>query len=83
VSSADDTLPSSGPGLRAAFDALVTTLHERGVNYAIIGGLAAIQYIRVRATDGIDVVLSLPEHKALYRACPRPASPLFTPACSR
>jgi predicted nucleotidyltransferase len=39
----------------------VTTLHERGVSYAIIGGLAAIQYTRVRTTDDIDALLSLPQ----------------------
>jgi hypothetical protein len=60
VPSADDTLPSSGASLVRAFEALVATLHERGVSYAIIGGLAAIQYTRVRTTDDIDALLSLP-----------------------
>jgi hypothetical protein len=61
VPSADDTLPSSGASLARAFEALVATLHERGVSYAIIGGLAAIQYTRVRTTDDIDALLSLPQ----------------------
>ena len=59
--SADDTLPSSGASLVRAFEALVAMLHERGVSYAIIGGLAAIQYTRVRTTDDIDALLSLPQ----------------------
>jgi len=39
----------------------VVTLNERGIRYAIIGGLAIIQHTRVRTTDDIDVLLDLPQ----------------------
>ena len=57
----DDSLPPSGPTLTQAFEALVTTLNARGVRYAIIGGLATIQHTRVRTTDDIDVLLTIPQ----------------------
>ncbi len=47
--------------LRQAFEALVATLIERGVGYAIIGGMAIIQHTRVRTTDDIDVLLTVPQ----------------------
>ena len=58
---ADDSLPPGGQALRQAFEALVTTLNERGIRYAIIGGLAVIQHARVRTTDDIDVLLTIPQ----------------------
>ena len=58
---ADDSLPPSGPTLQQAFDALVSTLNERGVRYAIVGGLAIIQHGRVRTTDDIDAILAIPQ----------------------
>jgi predicted nucleotidyltransferase len=61
VSNADDTLPPSGSSLGQAFESLVTTLHDRGVRYAIIGGIATIQYTRIRTTDDIDVLLVIPQ----------------------
>jgi predicted nucleotidyltransferase len=61
VPSADDSLPPSGPTLQQAFEALVTTFNERGIRYAIIGGIAMIQHTRVRATDDIDALLSVPQ----------------------
>jgi predicted nucleotidyltransferase len=61
VSSADDSLPPSGTTLRQAFEALITILNERGVRYAIIGGLAVIQHTRVRTTDDIDALLNVPQ----------------------
>ena len=45
--------------IRQAFETLVTTLNERGIRYAIIGGIAMIQHTRVRTTDDIDVLLSV------------------------
>ena len=59
VPNADDGLPPSGLALRQAFEALVTTLNERGVHYAIMGGIAIIQHTRVRTTDDIDALLSM------------------------
>ena len=59
VPTADDFLPPGGQTLRQAFEALVITLNERGIRYAIIGGLAIIQHTRVRTTDDIDVLLTL------------------------
>jgi len=61
VSSSDSSLPPNGPALRKAIEALVSTLNERGIRYAIIGGLATIQHTRVRATDDIDVLLTVPQ----------------------
>jgi predicted nucleotidyltransferase len=61
VPNADDSLPPSGPTLQQAFDALVSTLNERGVRYAIVGGLAIIQHGRVRTTDDIDAILAIPQ----------------------
>ncbi|MCH7721432.1 MAG: hypothetical protein IH988_10690, partial [Planctomycetes bacterium] len=57
----DESLPPGGQMLRQAFEALVATLNERGVRYAIIGGLAIIQHTRVRTTDDIDVLLTVPQ----------------------
>jgi predicted nucleotidyltransferase len=56
-----NSLPPSGPALRRAFDALVATFHERGIRYAIIGGIAVIQYARVRTTDDIATLLTIPQ----------------------
>lgn len=57
----DGFLPPGGQTLRQAFESLVTTLNDRGIRYAIIGGLAIIQHTRVRTTDDIDVLLTLPK----------------------
>jgi predicted nucleotidyltransferase len=54
-------LPRSGPTLQQAFEALVTTLNERGIQYAVIGGLATIQHTRVRTTDDVDALLTVPQ----------------------
>jgi hypothetical protein len=61
VPNLDDSLPPSGQTIDRAFEALVTTLNERGVRYAIIGGLAVIQHARVRTTDDIDVLVVVPQ----------------------
>ena len=61
MSSADDSLPPSAQTLRQAFELLVATFNERGIRYAIIGGLATIQHARVRTTDDIDALLAIPQ----------------------
>jgi predicted nucleotidyltransferase len=61
VPTSDSSLPPSGPTLQRAFEALVATLNERGVQYAIIGGLATLQHTRARTTDDIDVLVSIPQ----------------------
>ncbi|MFI5382132.1 MAG: nucleotidyltransferase [Tepidisphaerales bacterium] len=61
MSNADDGLPPSGPALQQAFEALVSILNERGVRYAIIGGLATLQHTRVRTTDDVDALLTVPQ----------------------
>ncbi|HZS94003.1 MAG TPA: nucleotidyltransferase [Chloroflexota bacterium] len=61
MSNSDDSLPPKGPTLREAFEALVRTLNERGIRYAIIGEIAAVQHIRVRTTDDIDALLTVPQ----------------------
>ena len=57
----DDSLPPTGPTLLRAFEALVTTLNERQIRYAIIGGIATIQHGRVRTTDDVDALLTVPQ----------------------
>ena len=58
---AADSMPPTGQTLQRAFDALVDTLNERKIRYAIIGGLAMIQHSRVRTTDDIDALLTIPQ----------------------
>jgi predicted nucleotidyltransferase len=57
----DDTLPPEGLMIQQAFEALIDTLSERGIRYAVIGGIAAIQYSRVRTTDDVDVLVAVPQ----------------------
>jgi hypothetical protein len=47
--------------LERAFEALVITFHDRGIRYAIIGEIATIQHTRVRTTDLIDALMSVPQ----------------------
>jgi hypothetical protein len=61
VSDADKSLPPSGSTLQQAFKTLVTTFDERGIRYAIIGGIATIQHTRIRTTDDIDALLTVPQ----------------------
>jgi hypothetical protein len=61
VPNTDDSLPQTGPTLHRAFSALVDVLNRHKVRYAIIGGLAMIQHTRVRTTDDIDALLTLPQ----------------------
>jgi hypothetical protein len=61
VNNTDDSLPPTGTAIRQAFEALVSTLQQRRVRYAIIGGIATIQHTRVRTTDDIDVLLTVPQ----------------------
>src|SRR5689334_10703587 len=61
VSSADNSIPASGRRLNQAFEALIATLNERRVRYAIIGGIAILQHTRVRTTDDIDALLTVPQ----------------------
>jgi hypothetical protein len=61
VPSADDSLPPGGRTLEQAFEALVGTLNDRRIRYAIIGGIALIQHTRVRTTDDIDALLAVPQ----------------------
>lgn len=61
MSELDNSLPPPGSTLQKALEALVTTLNEGGIQYAIIGGLAVIQHTRVRTTDDIDALLTVPQ----------------------
>jgi len=60
VRRSDDSLPPEGPTLQRAFEALTATLKEQGVSYAIIGGMALVHHARVRATDHVDALLTVP-----------------------
>lgn len=57
----DDSSPQTGPTLHRAIEALVDVLNQHQVRYAIIGGMALIQHTRVRTTDDIDALLTLPQ----------------------
>ncbi len=57
----DDSLPQTGPTLQQALDALLEVLNKHQVRYAIIGGVAMIQHTRVRTTDDIDALLTIPQ----------------------
>jgi hypothetical protein len=61
VSKSENSLPPGGSTLQQAFEALVTTLNERGVRYAIIGGIATLQHTRLRTTEDIDAMLTVPQ----------------------
>ncbi len=61
VSNFDDSVPPGGSTLKQAFEALIATFSERGIRYAIIGGIATIQHTRVRTTDDIDALLAVPQ----------------------
>jgi Nucleotidyl transferase of unknown function (DUF2204) len=61
VTNADNSLPPSGSNLGQAFEALIKTFEECGIRYAIIGGIATIQHTRVRTTDDIDALLTVPQ----------------------
>lgn len=58
---AEECLPPDGSSLRQAFEALLSVLSERGVRYAIIGGIAALQYTRARTTEDVDVLVAVPQ----------------------
>jgi hypothetical protein len=47
--------------LQRAFEALVATFHEQSIRYAIVGGIATIQYGRTRATDDVDALVTVPQ----------------------
>jgi predicted nucleotidyltransferase len=61
VNDADDSLPPGGSTIQRALEALVTLFNERGIRYAIIGGIATIQHTRIRTTDDIDALLAVPQ----------------------
>ncbi len=56
-----NSTPPTEPTLHRAFNALVEVLNEHQVSYAVIGGLAMIQHTRLRTTDDIDALLTLPQ----------------------
>ncbi len=60
MSSYDDSV-SAPKKLRTALEALLDALDEHHARYALIGGLALVQHGRVRATDDIDVLLTVPQ----------------------
>jgi hypothetical protein len=61
VSNSDDSSPPSGPTLKTALQRMVTILDGRSIRYAVIGGIATIQHGRVRTTNDIDVIISVPQ----------------------
>jgi predicted nucleotidyltransferase len=61
VSNTEESLPRAGSNLRQAFETLITVLNERGIQYAIIGGIAVIQHTRIRSTDDVDALLTVPQ----------------------
>ncbi|HMQ14367.1 MAG TPA: nucleotidyltransferase [Phycisphaerae bacterium] len=59
--SSEDAWPRNASRLERALEALVRTLNERGIRYAIVGGIALTQHARVRTTVDIDVLLVVPQ----------------------
>ena len=59
--SSERSSPPSGTTLERAFRTLVRVLDARRAPYAIIGGIATIQHTRLRTTDDIDALLSVPQ----------------------
>lgn len=57
----EDSLPPSGHSLQRAFESLILIFQEQKIRYAIIGGLAVVQHARVRTTDDIDALVSVPQ----------------------
>ena len=44
---------------------LFAVLNERQVDYVLVGGVALLQYIEGRNTEGIDLIMALPALKTL------------------
>ena len=61
MSDADNSLPPSGQTLKQALSSLVATRDARSIRYAIIGGVATIQHTRVRTTNDIDALVTVPQ----------------------
>src|SRR6266700_1539601 len=45
--------------LIATVDELFALLHERGVEYVLVGGIALLQYVEGRNTEDIDLIMAL------------------------
>ncbi|MCC7291281.1 MAG: nucleotidyltransferase [Phycisphaerales bacterium] len=56
-----DSPPRKGESLRRATEALVRTLNDRRVQYAIIGGVAVVQHSIVRTTEDVDALVAVPQ----------------------
>ena len=61
MTNGDDSSSPAEPTLQEAFSALITVLNGRRVRYAIIGGMAMLQHTRVRVTEDIDALLTVPQ----------------------
>jgi hypothetical protein len=44
---------------------LFTLLHERQIDYLLVGGVAMLQYVQGRNTEDIDLIISVPSLQAL------------------
>jgi predicted nucleotidyltransferase len=44
---------------------LFTLLHERQIDYLLVGGIAMLQYVEGRNTEDIDLIMALPDLKKL------------------
>jgi hypothetical protein len=51
--------------LLQSVDELFTLLHERKMNYVLVGGIALLQYIQGRNTEDIDLILNVSALKKL------------------
>lgn len=45
--------------LQQAVDALFAILHERQIEYALVGGIALLQYVAGRNTEDIDLIVAV------------------------
>ena len=55
----------NGEGLLEAVARLFTLLHERQIDYLLVGGVAMLQYVQGRNTEDIDLIISVSSLQAL------------------
>jgi hypothetical protein len=66
--------PVNADPLPAAVTRLFTLLDERRIDYALVGGIALLQYVEGRNTEDIDLILAAP----LWRVCRKSSWPILS-----
>jgi hypothetical protein len=57
--------PMNTDALLQAVPRLFTLLHERQIEYLLVGGIALLQYVKGRNTEDIDLIMTLPSLQRL------------------